>query len=303
MQVVVGHRVVPVFYGPEVHRVATLLADHVLGIVEPPQLSVALGKPGAGYAQDGGLCVVESRHIGEGGCCLFKLAFLELRLAHQQPGSPQEGIILAAVQPFDVFLCLAAALVPYGACLDAVLLDGLGRLLDGAVEVGFAQIAALLVAYGVQGYQLGAVVAVALLLLQTALDESLRTVEVGVVAGIEGMPPARFGCVVLRRARGRQQQPAHQQHDKALARMAFLSPLSSFLFPLFSLLFPLFQLCQLAVGSAAARGAVAVVFAGSHGLIVATRQDSGNHTQHYECYDYNQQKTHLYFLNMRSLRQ
>ena len=64
-----------------------------------------------------------------------------------------------------------------------MLLDGFLGLLDGTVEVALAQVAALLVAYGVQRNQLGVVVLVALLLLQISVDEGLRTVEVGVVFG------------------------------------------------------------------------------------------------------------------------
>ena len=58
VDVVVGIGVVPVLDGTPVHGVAALLGDDVLGIVDPPQLRVALGQPGTGTPQDGGLRLV-----------------------------------------------------------------------------------------------------------------------------------------------------------------------------------------------------------------------------------------------------
>ena len=80
-QTIVSHRIVPVFLGPIVHGVAALLDDDVLGIVQPPQLHIALGLPGTGNAQNGGLRLIEARHIGEGGSSLLEFSLLELRLA------------------------------------------------------------------------------------------------------------------------------------------------------------------------------------------------------------------------------
>lgn len=50
------------------------------------------------------------------------------------------------MQPFQVFGCLAAFLVPYRAALDAMLVNGFLAFLDGAVVVRLAQFAAVLVA-------------------------------------------------------------------------------------------------------------------------------------------------------------
>ena len=111
---------------------------------------------------------------------------------------PQKRVILAAVEPFNVLLRLPAALVPLRTGLDAVQLDGLLRLLDGTVELTFAYLAALLVGNGIEGNQLGEVVLVAVLLLQTALNKCLRAVEIRVVASIERVPPTALGSVVLR---------------------------------------------------------------------------------------------------------
>jgi protein-S-isoprenylcysteine O-methyltransferase Ste14 len=56
-------------------------------------------------------------------------------------------------------------------------------------------------------------------------------------------------------------------------------------------LLPFFlQLRQLALTSAAARGAVAI-FLWLHRFIVATRENGGNYAQHYERYDDYQQET------------
>ena len=66
-----------------VHRVATHVADHVLGIVQPAQLCVALRQPGTGNGVLHGLRLVELAHVAEGGSGLVEFAFLELRLTHQ----------------------------------------------------------------------------------------------------------------------------------------------------------------------------------------------------------------------------
>ena len=171
--IVVGHRVVPVLASPVVDAVALLLDDDVLGIVEPVELHIALGLPSTGNALNGGLCLVETRHIGERGGSLLELSLLKLRLTQQQPRMPEEGIVLAAVQPLDVFGGLAAALLPFRTLLDAVEFDDLLRLLDGSVEMTLSQSAAVLVGNRIKGNQLGTVVLVAVLLLQTALYECL----------------------------------------------------------------------------------------------------------------------------------
>jgi len=138
VQIVVGIGVVPVFHGAEVHRVTLLFDDHILGIVYPVELSVALGQPGTRDTQNGRLRLVEARHIGKSGCRFLKLALLKLRLTHEQPGPPEEGVVFAAPQPLQVLGCLSSALIPFRASLDAVLLDGFLRFLYGAVEVAFA---------------------------------------------------------------------------------------------------------------------------------------------------------------------
>ena len=115
-----------------------LLDDDVLGIVQPVHLHVAFGLPGTGYTANGRLCLVQSRHIGKGGSGLFELALLELRLTHQQPGVPQEGVILPAVQPLNVLGGFAAPFVPLRTAFDAFQLDDLLRLLDSTVIVGLS---------------------------------------------------------------------------------------------------------------------------------------------------------------------
>ena len=82
-QIVVGQRIVPILLGTIVHGVATLFDDQVFGIVEPIEFNIALRLPGTGNAVDGGLCLVEARHIREGCGGLFKLSLLKLRLAQQ----------------------------------------------------------------------------------------------------------------------------------------------------------------------------------------------------------------------------
>ena len=79
--VVVGIGIVPVLHSPEVHGIATHVADHVLSIVFPSQLGIAFGKPGPCQSIHQWLRMVEPAHIREGGCSLVESPLLELRLA------------------------------------------------------------------------------------------------------------------------------------------------------------------------------------------------------------------------------
>ena len=200
-QIVVGQREVPILTCPEVHRVTTLLHDDVLGIVYPVQFHIALGLPCTGYAQNSRLRGIETCHVREGGSCLFKLALLELRFSQQQPGAPDKWVVLSAREPFYVLLRLPSAFVPLGSCLDAVLLDSLLRLLYGARKIALAQVATLFVAYGIERNQFRVVVLVAVLLLNGTVNKGLLTIEVGVVTGVERMPPSGLWRILLGRAR------------------------------------------------------------------------------------------------------
>ena len=197
--IVVGIGVVPVLHGPEVHRVAAHVADHVFGVVHPSQFRVALGKPGSGESFLHGLGVVEPCHIGEGGGGFLEGSLLELRLTQQQPGSPEEGVILPAPQPLTVFGGLAAVFVPLWFHLDTVPSDGLLAFLDGAVVLPLADLTALPLAHRVEGQHLREVVLMAFLLFKVSLDEGLRAVEIGVIARVERMPSARADGVFLGR--------------------------------------------------------------------------------------------------------
>ena len=81
-------------------------------------------------------------------------------------------------------------------------LDGLFRLLDGAVVLTLANLTAVLVADRVEGEIFGIVVLVTFLLFEITVNKSLLTVEVDIVAGVECVPPARLGRVVLGGAGG-----------------------------------------------------------------------------------------------------
>ena len=217
---VVGIGIVPLLDGAPVHRVAGHVAYHVLGIVEPAPLSVALGEPGPGLAVDSGLGGIETAHVREGRGRLVEGSHVKLGTAHEHPGFPEEGVVLATAEPLDVAGCLAPLLVPYGTALDAVLVYGFLGLGHRRLVVRLAQLATGLVAHRVEGYQLGIVVLVAPLFLQGAFHVGHRAVIVSVVARLEGMPPARRRRVLLGRApregqdcqRPQQGPPAQQGH-------------------------------------------------------------------------------------------
>ncbi len=138
VDIVVGVGVVPLLAGTPVDAVALHVAYHVLGIVEPAFLHVALGQPGPCAPIDGGLGLIEPAHVGKRRGGLVELALIELRTSHEQPCFPEKRIILSAVEPFQVAGRLLAALRPLWATLDTVLLNGLLAFLNGPVEVALA---------------------------------------------------------------------------------------------------------------------------------------------------------------------
>ena len=143
---------------------------------------------------------VETAHIGKGGCCRLEIALKKLGAAHQHPCLPKERIIFTALQPFQVFSCLAAFLVPYRAALDAMLVNGFLAFLDGAVVVRLAQFAAVLVANRIIRNHFRVIVLISVFLFERAFYIGYGTIIIGVVSGVEGMPPSALRCIFLRRA-------------------------------------------------------------------------------------------------------
>ena len=168
--VVVGVCVVPLLACRPVDGVALHIAYHVLGIVEPALLDVALGEPCSRLGVDGGLCLVETSHVVERSRRLVERALVELRTPHEHPCLPEERVVLAAREPLQVLCRLLALLRPLRSALYAVQLDCLLTLLDGAVVVRLAYLSTTLVAHGVERNDLGEVVFVALLFLQRGVN-------------------------------------------------------------------------------------------------------------------------------------
>ena len=83
---------------------------------------------------------------------------MKLRTSHQHPCLPKEWIVFPAVQPFNVFGCLASVLGPFRSLLDAVLVDGFLAFIDGAFEVALTDFTAVLVAHCIEWNLLGKVV-------------------------------------------------------------------------------------------------------------------------------------------------
>ena len=190
-----------------------LVADDILGIIEPVELSVAAGQPGTSLSVDGGLRLIEPADIAEGGGSLVESAALKLRLAHHQPCLPEEGVVFAARQPLNVLLRLLARLVPFWPCLDAVLFDGLFHLLHRAVEVAFAYLTAALIADSEKRQQFGIVVLVAFFLLQLSVDEGLLAVIESIVFGPKRLPKACPRSILMHGTTCRQQQDGQQNDD------------------------------------------------------------------------------------------
>ena len=200
--VIVGVGVIPILNGTEIHRVATHVTNHVLGIVSPAQHSVAFGQPRTGQSAAGRIAQVQACHVREGSGSLFKLSHLELCLTKHQPCFPQKRVLLA---PFH---------------LNGVALDGFLHLLNRSLVMRFAYVATQFVANGVKRQQFGKVILVALLFLQISIQKGHVTVIIGVIAGVEGVPePALGGVFVLRKAHG-----CHQRDNQ---HHAHISPIPS----------------------------------------------------------------------------
>ena len=201
------------------HAVAAQAAQRVLGIVVPARAGVAPREPLAGLGGHGGFGGVEARDVGKGGCGLEKFAFLKLRLAHEEPGVLEEGVVLLALQ---VGACLGGALFALG--VEGLLLYGVqgnGFLAfgDGRLEVGLARFARLLVGHEEHGELVGVVVLVGFELGFFTFDESLLAVVEGVVAGGEGVP-ASCPRSVLAGGTGGGEQRQEQQCREGPYRIA-----------------------------------------------------------------------------------
>ena len=151
-----------------------------------------------------------------------------------------------------------------------MLTDGLLALLDGTVVLTLTQVTTLLVGHHVEGDHLRIVVLVALLFLQIAVDEGLRTVIIGIIAGVERMPPSGATRVFLRRT-SCERQREQQQH-----RQFF----TFFLFYLFTFFYQTVYLAVALVGFGAGRTVVPL----DNGILtlVEVVGHQGNHPQHHD---------------------
>lgn len=88
-------------------------------------------------------------------------------------------------------------------------LDGLLAFLDGTVEVALAEAAAFGLADGVQGYDFGKIVLVAVLFFKRTVDVRHRTIIISIVPRGKRMPPTALRSVLLGRTPGGEKE--HKQ--------------------------------------------------------------------------------------------
>ena len=81
-----------------------------------------------------------------------------------------------------------------------MLVNGFLAFFDGTVVVAFTYFAATLVGNGVEWNLLGIVVLVASFFLQRGINIGEGTIIIGIVSGVEGMPPSALRRILLRRA-------------------------------------------------------------------------------------------------------
>ena len=196
---VVGKGVIPFLLGTPVDGIAPDVADYIFCIIHPVLFYVAFSQPGTSLAVDGRLGGVEAAHVGEGGSCRIEVALEELRSTHQHPGFPQEGVVLTAAEPFNILFCLLSAFCPFRSALDTVLVNGFLAFFDGTVVVTLTYFTATLVGNGVEWNLLGIVVLVACFFLQRGINIGECTIIIGIVSGVEGMPPSALRRILLRR--------------------------------------------------------------------------------------------------------
>lgn len=139
---------------------------------------------------------------------------MELRSSHEHPCFPQEGVVFATVEPFDVAFGLLSVLGPFGSPCNTVALDGFLTLLDGFVEVALTDFLTVLVAHRVEGNHLREIVTMTILLFQGSIDIGLRTIKIGVVFSVEGMPPTRLRRVLIVGAGGKKQEARSKKQEK-----------------------------------------------------------------------------------------
>ena len=214
MDIVVGKGIVPFLHGPPVERVTFHLIDHVLSIVDPVLLDIALGQPCPGFSVDRRLRLVQSAHIGKRGSRLIEGTLMELRSSHEHPCFPQKGVVFATVEPFDVAFGLLSVLGPFGSPCNTVAFDGFLTLLDGFVEVALTDFLTVLVAHRVEGNHLREIVTMTILLFQGSIDIGLRTIKIGVVFSVEGMPPTRLRRVLIVGAGGKKQEARSKKQEE-----------------------------------------------------------------------------------------
>ena len=175
---------------PRWDGVAPHLVERILRIIEPSQFGVGTCHPRACFLHHGRFGRIETGDVRKGGRCTQKIAFLKLRLPHQEPSIFQEGVKLLAAEVLFHLFAASLARVGLRFHLDAVELYGFFRFGDSAVELALADVACGLVAHGEDRQHLGVVVRVARDLSFHLVLVGFVTVEVGVVLSGEALPEA-----------------------------------------------------------------------------------------------------------------
>ena len=203
------------------HAVAAKAGEGILGVVEPSLLRVASCQPLACLGGHVGFGGIEARDVGEGGCGLEKFAFLKLRLAHEEPGVFEEGVVLLALEIGSGLGGASCGGFELGLLLYGVERDGFLAFGDGRFVIGLARLSRLLVSHEEHGELLGVVVLVCIELGFFSVDECLLPVVEGVVACGEGMPPACARRVFAGGAGGREQQQAYEGREGQYGNSTF----------------------------------------------------------------------------------
>ena len=172
--------------------------QQVFCIIVPFHLCIALCFQHSCLSHDVRFGCIQALDIGKCRCCLEELTFLELCISHQEPCFIQEWVVLLLSQPQLTFGSPSFRSAHIRLLRDAMLFDGFLTLLNRTIELTTSQLHGVLVAHHVVGQHLHVVVLVTVTLCRIALLESLISIEVSVVLGLQSLHTTTYARVLTR---------------------------------------------------------------------------------------------------------
>ena len=201
--------------GIEIRRktVSPRLVHQSFSIIEPIQLSIALGFRQSGTSNEIGFGEIKTLDIGKGRSGFHIFALPELCLTHQEPSPPQERIVFLLAQPNLVLWCFRFRALPVRTRRNGMLLDGFLAFLHSSVELPLTQRNCFRVSRHIERNHLHIVILIPRFLCLHTLLISLMSIEVSIIASLERLHTTSHSRILLCRTRNHQahHDQAHQQ--------------------------------------------------------------------------------------------